>query len=192
MLVVVDFQHGFGNVAYWWNGDKFDPKAWSMQGTTLQAQAPYWTPADAHCCASVTYRWSVRLTAGDYTLLADSRPWLGIGTRSKSNIGADAPLEVLSVVKGSPADRLLRKGDVITAVIGAPLPPHYADGLNDSKLYPQIARMHPGDIAHLRVQRGHTVIDVPIALGSLADASARYLGPFTWDVNSSQSFEYYL
>ena len=131
------------------------------------AVAGYWTPDDALCCPAREYRFSVGLdryeTIGE---TSDTRPWLGVYAKELTPGDPRTPLQVLGTVYRSPAEKLLRRGDVLLRLEGAPRP---KPGAGAPGLLDQVTKLNPGQAATLLVRRGKRTKTIPVKLGSMAD-----------------------
>jgi hypothetical protein len=156
-----------------------EPGQVAVAGTAPRQQVAvttgWQTPVDPHCCPVRGYRFvvgrSARAAPGTgYQVLSDDRPWLGVFVSAPlAAAGAPARATVQRVVPGSPADGLLRPGDVLAGVTGA-APPHRT--LLGPALVDEFAAHHEGDRVRLRVERGGATVSVMVTLGSRASPRA--------------------
>ena len=102
--------------------------------------------------------------------MKDDRPWLGALVRPL-NSSSGSPVVVQRIVSGSPADGRLQPGDVIVAVNGK-APPSQTNTLGPA-LIDQIEKLHAGSNVTLDVERGASLTQVTIHLGSVMDESAQ-------------------
>ena len=117
-LVVVGFADGVATIEYLWSGSWLED--FTVNGDTIDATATYYTPSDPQCCPERTYNFSIdTLPNGDLWELSDQRPWLGVFVTPFDSLDPGSALEVVDVVSGSPADGLVKPGDVILAVRNA-------------------------------------------------------------------------
>lgn len=116
----------------------------------LAITATYQTAVDAGCCPIRDYHLTVGKVAGSYKVLSDDRPFLGI-TVMLASLDRAAKAVVVRVAPGSPADGVLRVGDILTAVDGDP--PVDPEGLLGPGVIDQVALHHPGDKLALDVER---------------------------------------
>jgi hypothetical protein len=171
-LVVVDFDRGLANLAYFWSGD--GGVRYTLAGnsrlSSIRARASYWTPADAHCCPIRSYTFKVGRRSDRYLEeLSDERPWLGAVVKPVDESDNTSPLAVIDVVPGSPAEGKIEKGDVVAAITNSRRPrPNSAIG---PVLYDQFAKLNAGDTVRLRVTRVGLTRTVVVRLGSLSDPS---------------------
>jgi PDZ domain-containing protein len=133
------------------------------------------TPVDPHCCPVRGYQFVVgrpaRAAPGTgYQVLSDDRPWLGAFVSAPlAAAGAPARATVLRVVPGSPADGLLRPGDVLAGVAGTAAP---RGTLLGPAVVDEFAAHREGDRVRLRIQRGGATMTVTVTLGSRASPQA--------------------
>jgi hypothetical protein len=132
--------------------------------------AGYWTPDDALCCPARAYRFTVGLDRyGTISETRDTRPWLGVYAKELADADPGTPLRVLGTVYGSPAERRLRRGDVLLRLEGAPRPKRWA---GSPCLLDQVTKLNPGQIATFLVRRGDRTKRISVKLGSMADTNS--------------------
>lgn len=180
-LEVVSFRNQEANIEYAWNGEGLLPFriAGPANAQRLLERAWFWTLADPHCCPARTYAFTVAGVRGTggysyITEAADQRPWLGAYVQAASK-SPNSALQVVGVVPGSPAARVLRRGDEIIALTNAPKvknPPANGPNLLDAfTLY------NAGQTAAMTVLRGGQTLNLRVRLGSMLDDSALGASP---------------
>lgn len=174
-FVIADFKDGVANVIYIWDGEGLE--SWQVDGKEIKARAFYWTPADAHCCPSRRYRFTLAQQGGysGITAIADDRPFLGVVVRQRSGPGVTQPLQVVDIGEQAPAAGLLHAGDLILDVVNAPAPTPDGQPESNSSIYNKLTRFKAGQIARLLIERGGAQTTVDVKLGSLLDSSASSL-----------------
>jgi hypothetical protein len=173
-LVVVDFEDARANVLYTWYGEDLE---WRLQGGRVSARSSYWTPADAHCCPSRSYAFTIGNEGGYITVLEDERPYLGVLVRKTGGSSAVAgPLEVIEVEHGSPAAGSLRVGDVLLDVQNAP-DLETQDPAAAESIFSKLSALDAVQTARLLVSRDGVEQTIEVTLGSLSDASGGLVLP---------------
>jgi hypothetical protein len=185
---VVRYMHGLANLVYANTFDEghigpSDGLPTTQSGVSviataphqqIQVTAPWLTDADSRSHAARMY--SVTLARvdsdGSYRVVADSRPYLGVGTAIAA--GTTGPT-VRFVEPGSPAASVLMVGDILKDVSGSALSTA-PEGLNGPIVVDQIAVLHPGDSVSLEILRHGNPTTVRIKLGQWSLAGADDIG----------------
>lgn len=181
-LTVVSFQSQEASIAYRWSGEGL--YAFRVERSAprqrLLERASYWTTEDPHCCPLRTYQFTVSATGSGrntyVTATQDQRPWLGVYAQGLTQNDQNAPIEVVGVVPGSPAQHAgFERGDVILSIPAA----HKL--ANQSLLGPalvdQFSLFNAGDQVSFVVRRGSQTLTLNVRLGSLIDSSALGASP---------------
>ena len=171
-VVVVDFDQGEAEVAYCSSGD--DLPHLSVTGASgaqsVAVTADLFTGVDSMASPARRYQFVLASTGQGIMVVSDDRPWLGIYARD-SGLSASSGLPIQATQPGSPAARVLRKGDLLVSVDNEPVPG------NASTLGPyvvdQLERCRAHDQVELTVRRGGSLLHLRLRLGSLLDPSAQ-------------------
>lgn len=136
----------------------------------IQVTAPWLTDANSRSHAARMYSVTLALvdSDGSYRVVADTRPYLGVGTSIAA--GTTGPT-VTFVEPGSPAANVLMVGDVLKDVRGSTLSTA-PEGLTGPIVVDQIAVLHPGDSVSLEILRHGNPTTVRIKLGQWSLAGA--------------------
>ncbi len=171
-IVVVDFSQGEAQLAYTWSGD--DLPRLEVSGPAshqrVAVTADLFTAVDPMSTPARRYHFVLSSTREGVKVTSDDRPWLGIYA-SDAGLSATSPLPVTGTVSGSPAARVLRKGDELLAVDNEPLSSSaYSLG---PLLVDQLERHHAHERVELTVERAGSLLHLSVRLGSLLDSSAQ-------------------
>jgi hypothetical protein len=105
-----------------------------------------------------------------YAAVSDSRPWLGVFVTVAPAGSTSANVVVDSVVAGSPAAGIVKRGDIITSISGPPL--KFARALIGPPLIDELATHEPGDTVGIDLVRDGIPMTVRVRVSSLANPLA--------------------
>ena len=134
----------------------------------LEVTAPCETSVDSRSYAVRLFSYVVALTsmrAGgspNYRVVSDNQPWVGAGVEATS---FGSPALVRYVFPRSPASGVLRKGDLIEDVRGAPPAPFAKFLALPMPVVDQVALFYPGDKIRLDIRRAGRAMVVAVTLG---------------------------
>ena len=174
VIVVVDFSQGEAQLAYTWFGDDLPRLAVSGPAGSqrIAVTADLFTVVDPLSTPARRYHFVLSSTSEGVKVTSDDRPWLGIYA-SDTGLSAASALPIEGTVPGSPAARLLRRGDQLLAVDNEPIPsavyslgPYVVD---------QLERHHAHEQVEFTVERAGSILHLSVRLGSLLDPSAQNL-----------------
>lgn len=156
----------------------------------VQYTAAWQTISDPGCCPVRSYQFVVGETGaagGDfvgYSVVKDSRSWLGAWIVPNSDIGTVG--EVLFVTPGSPAATVLQPGDVLESVAGVK---PTSTNLLGPAVIDEIAEEPAGTRVTLNIERGGKPLQESVKLGSRVEkpaVSGETPNPGYLDVAASQ------
>jgi hypothetical protein len=136
-------------------------------------------PVDPECCAVRNFTQVISWDTADqsgtslpvgYSVLSDTRSWLGVYLGVPDDVGDDTtppPPVVMSVVPGSPAAGVLQPGDQLIAVAG--IPARSAQTLLGPAIIDQIDSQLPGARVALTIDRGGQDLTEDLTLSSYAN-----------------------
>lgn len=136
-------------------------------GQRVRVGTAWHTAVNAGCCPVGDYSFEVAAADGGYRVVDDERPWTGAWVRFDSVAGPGDPVAVVRVAAGTPAEGVLRPGDV---VLGMRRPPRPTPGLIGPAVVDQLAAQQPGRRVGLRVRRAGRTLHVDLELTSRGTA----------------------
>lgn len=164
-LGVVGYSAGSADLAYWFAGTGAGRAqvVGDAPGQRVRVDTAWHTAVNAGCCPVGDYTFEAAAGAGGYRVVADDRPWTGVWASFELVAGAGDPVTVVRVASGTPAEAVLRPGDV---VLRMRRPPRPTPGLIGPAVIDQLAAQRPGRRVVLRVQRAGRTLAVDLELTS--------------------------
>ncbi len=168
-MVTVSFQGGPGRILNLYSA----LRAWLNPAEAVVPEGELFPPGQT----------AQQTQAQDLEQMASSQETATAAALTELHIPYQMPVTVMSTLPGSPASKVLKAGDVITAVDGKPV-------TAESSLAPMITAHPAGTVLRVEVRRSGTTMTLPVATVSShgtpiigVDVQQRYKFPFTVDIS---------
>jgi PDZ domain-containing protein len=168
-MVTVSFQGGPGKILNIYNA----LRGWLNPAEAVVPESELFPPGQT----------AQQTQAQDLEQMASSQETATAAALTELHIPYQTPVVVLSTVPGSPASKVLKPGDIITAVNGQPV-------TAEAALAPMITAHPVGTVLQVEVQRSGKTMTVPVTTVSSngtpiigVDVQQKYKFPFTVDIS---------
>lgn len=178
VLGIVEFSRGSGSLVFhdYMTGMPAPTVVGDPARQQLQITASWVPDTVGYCCPVRDFTRVVGLTEGpdaSIAILSDDRPWLGAWTIGDGERSSTAQL-VAGLAEASPASSVLKIGDRLLGVAGAPKRSKDGEALT---FVEQLAQHRAGDRVTLQVDRGGRSLQLPVTMQSLKQSPGEMSAP---------------